>query len=397
MYLRGSIFIVPGFFFSSVHNSSIGSRPTSGSTSMTVVTITLVKKELQHIYTITAVTSAPDSARQQITARQLTAVAAPQSQTAQATGISTTSATHARGILTLYNYSTTSSLTLSAGMEIANMQSTSVDMILDAAVTAPPGQDATNPGTASVPAHVVQIGTIGNLPPVNNGNAGFYSCTNCPNGNVKGYEIENDVAFSGGQNSQTVTTVQQSDIDNTTHTLEAANSPEPQQIFRAQIHANEQLLNAAQCKPNVSSNRAAGEQAPSVTVTITFTCTGEVYGQSAALALAQKLLANQAKDSFGPRWTLQGSIAATITRAVLSNAGRGTITLTANTSGTWVADFDDPYLQAPAASIAGKTRQEVQAILSANKDISGANIQIPASNGDTLPTDVHQIKIVTSP
>ena len=339
LLIGGSIFILPGFHSSSAHDSSTGSSLIHSSTSMTAVTITSAKKELQHTYTILAVTSRPESApnmKQQVTARQLTTVTAAQSQTAQATGTSTTLGTHASGTLTLYNYSTTSPLTLNAGMEIANMQSTSVDMILDAAVTAPPGPDTSNPGTANVPAHVVQTGTIGNLPPVNNGNAGFYYCTNCPNGKVQGYEIENDMAFSGGQNSQTVTTVQQSDIDNAANMLETANTPNPQQVLQAQIRTNEQLINSAQCKPNVSSNHAAGEQATSVTVTVTFTCTGEAYDQSGALTLAQKLLMNQAKGQFGPHYTLQGSIVATVTRAVLTNAGQGTITVTVDTSGTWI-------------------------------------------------------------
>lgn len=74
-----------------------------------------------------------------------------------------------------------------------------------------------------------------------------------------------------------------------------------------------------------------------MTVTVTFTCTGEVYDQSGALALAQKLLMNQAKGQFGPHYTLQGSIAAKVTHAILTDAGQGTITVTVDTSGTWVA------------------------------------------------------------
>jgi serine/threonine protein kinase len=397
LLIGGSIFVAPGFLSSSVHKSVVTMTPTKHvSGAMAVVTMTPMKKELQHTYTILAVTGPPDSAKQQVTARQLTTVTAPQSQTAQATGTATTLATYAGGTLTLYNYNTSSSLTLSAGMKIPNMQSTPVDMILDTAVTAPPGQDASNPGTAYVQAHVAQAGTIGNLPTVTNGDAGFYYCTNCPNGNVQGYEIENDMAFSGGRGSQTVTTVQQSDIDNVANTLEAAHAPNPQQIFQEQLHANEQLINAAQCAPSVSSDHAAGEQATSVTVTVTFTCTGEVYDQSGALALAQKLLTNQAIGDLGPHSTHQGSIAATMIHAVLTDTRQGTITLTIATSGIWIAQFDGTSLQALAVSIAGKTRQEAQAILAANKDIARANIQISGGNGDVLPTDVHYIRMVTN-
>ncbi len=195
---------------------------------------------------------------------------------------------------------------------------------------------------------------------------------------------------------QTITTVQQSDIDNAANKLEAANAPNPQQILQGQILANEQLINAAQCNPRVSSNHAAGEQAPSVTVTVAFTCTGEVYDQSGAGALAQQLLMNQAKSEFGPHYTNQGSLAATVTSAILTDAGQGTITLTVESSGTWVAQFDNTSLQALAAAIAGKTKQEAQAILSANKDIARAEIQISGSNGDVLPTDSHQIRMVAN-
>ena len=106
------------------------------------------------------------------------------------------------------------------------MQSVSVNMVLTGNVTAPAATDPNNPTPYYVHAYVEQTGTICNLSPVTNGNAGFYYCSGCSNGNVTGWEIENDTAFSGGKDAQTVTEVQQSDIDNAAAQLRNALTPD---------------------------------------------------------------------------------------------------------------------------------------------------------------------------
>ncbi len=228
--------------------------PLAGANSLATVMITPASKKLTNTYSIIAVTTVPDASMHQVAARVITTQTSPQSQTVPATGTTTIAATHATGILTLYNYSTTASVTLTAGTDIPNQQAVPVDMILDGNVTVPPATDPTNPPTGNVPAHVAQAGTIGNLPTVNTGSAGFYYCTNCSGNSVLGYEIENDSPFSGGREAQTATVVQQKDINGAVNSLETSNAPNPQQVLQSQAHAGEQLIGTPQCKPQETSD-----------------------------------------------------------------------------------------------------------------------------------------------
>jgi serine/threonine protein kinase len=357
------------------------------------VTITPVSKNLENTYVITTVTTTPDPTMKQVAARLISSQTPQYTQTVPATGSSPIPATHASGTLTLYNYSTTSSVRLTAGTDLPNLQTTAVDMILDGNVTVPAATDPTNPPTGNVAAHVAQTGTIGNLPPVNNGNAGFYYCTNCSGGNVKGWEIENDSAFSGGHDAQTVTAVRQQDIDNAASSLETSNAPNPQQVLQSQVRANEQSIGTPQCKPNVSSNHPAGDAATSVTVTVTFTCTDEVYDKKGALSLAAKLLGNQAATDLGTSYALRGDVVTALTQAVITDATRGTITLNVTAQGVWVFQFNAAQKQKLAILIAGKTQQQAQALLLRQAGVQQVNILLPGG-GSTLPADVHRISLV---
>jgi serine/threonine protein kinase len=373
--------------------SSLSIAGNSAAGSLATVTITPASKKLANTYTITAVTTAPDASKHQVAARFITSQTSPQSQTVPATGTSTIPATHASGILTLYNYSTSSSVTLTAGTDIPNMQAVAVDMILDGNVTVPPATDPTNPPTGTVPAHVAQAGTIGNLPTVDNGSGGFYYCTNCSNGNVKGWEIENDSPFSGGKDAQTVTVVQQSDINSAASSIEASNAPNPQQVLQGQVHPGEQLVGTPQCTPQETSDHQPGDQASSVTVTVTFTCTGEVYDRDAALSLAAKLLSSQAATQLGTGYSLVGKIVTAVTQTTVTSTTQGTIAITTTAQGTWSFQFSAAQKQALASLIAGKTQQQAQALLQAQAGVQQATIKI-SGGGNTLPADPHQISIV---
>lgn len=377
----------------SAGNSVSNSAGNSAANALATATITPASKKLANTYAITAVTTAPNASKRQVAARFISSQTSPQSQTVPATGTSTIPATHASGILTLYNYSTSASVTLTAGTEIPNMQSVAVDMILDGNVTVGPATDPTNPPTGNVPAHVAQAGTIGNLPTVDNGSDGFYYCSDCSNGNVKGWEIENDSPFSGGKNAQNVTVVQQSDINGAASSIEASTAPNPQQALQGQVQPGEQLAGTPQCNPQETSDHQPGDQASSVTVTVTYTCTGEVYAHDAALALAAQLLSSQAATQPGKGYSLVGKIVTAVTQASVISPSQGTISVITTAQGTWVFQFSAAQKQALASLIAGKTEQQAQALLQAQPGVQQATIKV-SGGGNTLPTDPYEISIV---
>ncbi len=353
-----------------------------GTVSTSTVTITPASTDLKQTYTISAVTGTPDASKQQVQARQLTSITPAQTQTVQATGTATTSGTHATGTLTILNLDSTPA-TFNAGTVVLNENSPSIQMVLDAAVTIPGSKNGNN-STADVFAHVAQTGTIGNVIDWDhngNTNLGFY--------NGSSYSccaFYNLAPFTGGQNAGTSTVVKQSDIDGAANTLIAANTPNVQQVLQSKIQANEQLIGTPQCKPNVTSDHKVGDQAANVTVTVTFTCTGEVYDHAGALALAEQLLKQQAGSNPGSGYTLVGKVTTAITTSTVT---QGTITLIVNAKGLWVFHFSDAQKQALAKLIAGKSKTDAQALLTAQSGVKQADI-----TGSTLPTDPSQITIV---
>lgn len=357
--------------------------------SSAIVTITPKSKDVQNTYTIAAVTGSPNTSAHQVQARQLSSTSA-QTETVQATGTGTSAATHASGVLTLYNYNKSSSVTLAAGTSIANMQSVSVNMVLTGSVTAPAATDPSNPTPYYVDAYVAQAGTIGNLPPVTNGDAGFYYCSGCSNGNVTGWEIENDTAFSGGKNAQTVTEVQQSDIDNAAAQLRNVLTPNVENAVQGQVRANERSINATQCSSQTSSNHVAGDQVSSFTLTERETCSAEVYDYDGALMTATQWLQQDAAKTPGPGYALVGNIVTNELQA----SGQGNLAIVVSAEGVWAFQFSTTQKQALTKLIVGKDKRDAQSLLSQQRGVAMVNIQFPANDGNSLPTDLSQIKLV---
>ena len=362
------------------------------------VAITPMNTDLKNTYVISAVKGSPDVTKHQVAARLLSFITQPQTRTIQVTGLVNTPGTHATGILTLDNYSG-SPVTVYAGTVYQNQPcgQTRIGMILNTTITAPassnPGIGNTPPGTASAPAYVAQVGTIGNIPATNSC-VGFASCvSNCGCCNQDAI-LQNYSPFSGGQDPQHYTFVQQQDIDGVAQALTKANMPaNPQQMLQPQLHSNERFIASPQCKQNVTSDHVAGDQAASVTVSVSFTCTGEVYNYNGVQSMASQLLHDQAAADLGSNYLQVGNIATTLTKAMLTDAKTGTITLMVAAQGTWVYQFTDAQKQALAKLIAGKKKSEAQTLLSSQTGVVKANVQVSGGDGDTLPTDISKITI----
>jgi hypothetical protein len=363
-----------------------------GPASSATVTIIPASSDLQNTYTISVVTGTPDASMNQVEgARLLSTTTSANTQTVKATGQGTIPGTQASGTLQVENHDPSNSLTLNAGTVFANQLSPpNIHMQLDQAVDLPPGGF-----TDVAAAHVVEVGTIGNLPgpccgPGPNFQNQCDGISNCG----PAHDIFNSAAFTGGTDPQTYSVVQQSDIDGAANALEQANAPDAQQVLQGQVQAHEQFIGTPQCKPNVTSDRPAGDKAASVTVTLTFTCTGEVYSQDAALSMAVQLLTNQSAADPGPQYVLAGNIATTVTNAALADAGQGTVALTINAEGVWVYQFGTAQKQALAKLMANKKKQDVQALLLQQQGVVRVAIHLVGGDGSLFPTDPHQIRIV---
>lgn len=341
-------------------------------------------KTVQNTFSIEAVTGTPNTSQHQYQgARFLSNTTSTYTQTAQATGQGTIPGTHASGTVCIDNFDTTSSITLGVGSVYGNTYPgvPNFHMVLDATETIPPAPSNTTWSQRCGPAHVLEVGTVGNH--------GF-------NSNQSGtltYSVFNNPAFNNGKDSQNYIAVQQSDIDNAANALINANSPNAQQSLQPQLRSNEQFINVPQCRPNVSSNQRAGDNATNVSVSVIFTCTGEVYEADDARTLAAQLLTQQARTESDNGYSLVGTITTTITGATITDAQQGTVTIMVSAKGKWVYQFTPAQKQALAKLIAGKKKDEAQSILLMQTGIAKVTIQLSGGDGATLPTDVSKITI----
>lgn len=340
-----------------------------GIASSATVTITPVSKVVQNDYTITAVTGTPDASQHQVQARELSYTTPSQSQTTNATGSSQNPATKASGTLVVTCRASSSPITIAAGTVFTG--SDSVQVSTDETVTV-------SGCSTNIPAHAVQPGSHGNI------------AAGDMNQPYEGYNFNNPAAFTGGQDAQTYTVVQQSDIDGAATPLENSLTSNAQQQLQGQVHSNERLVDSPTCNSNVTSDHAAGDRATTVTVTVTVTCTGEAYDYDAALSTAAQWLMQSAAQSLGPDYSLVGNVTTTLTQAQLADAT--TIVISVHASGLWLFQFNDTQKQNLAQLIAGKSKQDAQAQLLQQMGVAQADISL--SNGHTLPTSSNQITIV---
>jgi hypothetical protein len=341
-----------------------------GTTATATVTITPNSKDESNIFQIIGVTSTPNPAMRQVPARIISATSPAQSKTVQSTG--SIPGTRATGALTFLNNTTSNK---SFGSVILRGAS-GVPVTFNGPITVP----AVPPASLTVRGFAVNVGSAGNIGALD------ISGPCCATGIV----VKNG-AFSGGQNPQPNSVVQQSDINSAASALTASLTPGTQAALQKQVHPNEQVVpSTLRCTSAVSANHAAGDHAPNVTVIVSVTCKEEVYDQQAALSMAANLLAKQASTDLGPNYALTGNIVANVTRVTVVDT-KGTLSILVSAQGVWVYQFSNTVLQGFANHIANMTNQDAITYLMSQPGVKAVKIDNP--NGNTLPDAAH-IKFV---
>jgi len=325
-----------------------------------------------------------------VQAQQLAYTTPSQSQTVLATGSDTTPGTQAKGIVTFWNNDSTSH-EVSAGTVLSNALSSPIHVRVDQTITVPAAQRGFA-GTYPANAHIVETGAVGNIPRFINGSTqGFQS--SCCGQNIWG-GAQNNSPFSRGADPQSYTVVQQSDIDGAANALAKAHHPDPLHVLQIQIHSNEQVIGTPQCNPNVKPDHAAGDQATSVTVTVSFTCIGEVYDHDGALAVATQWLKQDAIQNLGTNYTLMGKVVPTLTQVLVTDTSSGTISVSVNVEGLWVYQFNDAQKQELAKLIAGTSPSQANTLLLRQPGVAKIDGITISGGGSALPTDATQITLV---
>jgi len=371
----GGLFIA---FLGPLKNLIPGVAPSS------TITITPASSDLTNTFGIFGVTGTPDPSQRQVQARLLASSAPPQSKTVHTIATSTPG-TQATGTITFYN---SAFVDQQIGVGTDFLLANGVHIITDRKVDIPKAS-GTAPniqrGMASVSAHAGSVGPGGNIAALTIDKA-------CCSADSSIF-AKNLAAFTGGRDPQQGGPfVQQSDIDGAASALEKILTLQAQNAVKGQIHPNEQRVNPVQCAPDVASDHNVGDRATSVTVTVTVTCTGEVYDQHGAQLIATNLLKQQAAKT--PGYALVGGLITKVTQIMVTDPQKGTLVLQVKAEEILVFQLSDAQKQALANLIAGKSKHDVQTLLLKQAGIARANIVLSGGDGNTLPADPTQITIV---
>lgn len=343
------------------------------------VTIIPASQQLQHTYQMTAVLGVPDPSKDQVDARALYADSQTQSSTVKATGQGHTSGQQAHGTLTFYNASTAAQ-TIPAGTVIFDSKGNAV--VNDHTVTLPALDPSVGLSSVSDSAHTINVGSSQNI--------AAYDLNNqlCCGGTIY---VSNTTDFIGGADPQTFTYVQQSDIDGVVQSLSAPETQQATMALQGQVRSNEKPAGTPRCAPQVKSDHPAGEQASSVTVSVTVSCIGEVYDMQAVQVLAARKLTQDASTNPGPAYIQVGTIAAQVAQSTPDN--HGNIQLVVNAGGVWAYQFTSSQRAHLASLIAGKSSQDAKSILLAQQGVHGVTITLTGVGATTLPGDTSRITV----
>lgn len=343
------------------------------------VTITPASSIQQKMYAINAVTAPPIASQHQVQARFLSYTTSSQTETAKATGLGQRPAIAARGNLTLYN-AMHYAQTIAAGTVFTDTNG--IQVVNDKVAIIPAARPPTE-GFVTVLAHTLGAGASGNIPAFD-----FNGVLCC----APGITVQNKAAFSGGQDRQDYTFVQQSDIDGEVNPLKALLVQNGQATLKAQIHPNEQSVGPAQCLPNITSDHTASDKATSVTVTVTETCTSEVYDRQGALDIAGNLLKTDASQSLGAGYSLVSKVITALTRAQVTGSAK-VVTLLVTAKGLWAYQFSNTQRQNLVRLITGKSELDAQSLLR-QMGVARTDVQLAWPGGNMLPDKSDEITIV---
>jgi hypothetical protein len=312
--------------------------------------------------------------------RLLHQITISQSQTTATTGHGHQPAAQARGYITFYN-GQFQSVTIAAGTILTGASGVQVMTDQDAPI---PAANPPSFGVTIVSAHAISPGSIGNI-------AAYDINVACCATSVL---AKNTSAFYSGQDARSYATVTQHDIHSVSTMLKTT-------LIRSVTGALQGLLQPGErlqllpCSPMVNSNHQAGEEAKTVTVTVSQTCSAVAYNSQQLETKATTFLASQAQYKTGTGYSLLSTADVSVTQASITHASPPLVFLSFSASGTWVYALNTHEQQRIQRLIAGKTTREAAQLLAAVPGIARASLSF-AGFGDAtrMPRSTRYIHLM---
>jgi len=307
--------------------------------------------------------------------RVLNPITVSQSSTAPTTGKGHQDAARATGELIFYN-GQGSQVTIPAGTTLTG--SDGVQIVTEQDATIPPGSPPTY-GQVSVSAHAINPGSGGNIA------AGDINTTV-----AIAVFVKNTSAFYGGQDERNYQTVAKSDIGNAAAPLKADLAASLQGALQGQLKQDEQLQ-PLPCSPTITADHQIGQEAATVKVTVSETCSGITYNDQELTSKVTQLLTSQAVKKLGSGYSMLENPQITVTSAITSKP----VTLSFRSVSTWVYALTAQEQQHIKKIIAGKYKQNALQLLYSLPGIESVSLQFSGFGDDTkLPKDISHIHML---
>ncbi|MFL5696234.1 MAG: baseplate J/gp47 family protein [Ktedonobacteraceae bacterium] len=305
--------------------------------------------------------------------RVFSPVTLTQSKTVPATGKGHQPATQAHGEVTFYNTLPQEQIILAGTVLTA---SNGELFLTDSDVTIPAGTYAVN-GQAGVSVTAQNVGPEGNIA------AGAIHGLCCRAGIL----VLNN-AFYGGQNERDFTMVTKSDITSVVSSVMPYLTEHIHTSFQQQMRRGE-LPTPPQCSQNISPDRNVGDEATTVTVTISESCLAGAYTSSDFQTKIQQALSQQAKHTIGAGYVLSSYA---VTSPIQARIQQRTLVISAIYQGTVIFHFSSQELTSLRHQLAGKSKQQGIAMLAHLNGVDHLTVQL-GKNG-RFPSDPTHIHIV---
>ncbi len=328
------------------------------------VTVTIIPKSEQVSFTSTLQMG-----------RVLSPITLSQTTTVPTTGKGHQDAQQAAGMLTFYNGLSTVERVRAGEVLTGN---DGVHVAPDVAVTIPPANPPSL-GAISVTAHAVNAGASGNI-----------QAEDIHTTLSTGVYVKNLAPFTGGQDSRDYAFVTRMDIEQTATSMKAPLAQGLQGAFQGQATPQEQL-HLLPCTPTVTTDHRVGQEATTVKIVVSATCSAVAYNNETLLQRTAALFSTQALKQLGAGYSLLSTAHVTVTQATATN--KHPVILSFTCTGTWVYALSQTAQQQIKMLVAGKTQQQALQLLLSQKGITSVTITgIPDTK--KLPDDVSRIHLL---
>lgn len=310
--------------------------------------------------------------------RLLNPITMSQSATAPTTGHGHQDAKNATGYLTFYNgqfnqvaVPAGTVYTSASGVQVITDQ----DAVIPAASLNPPSL-----GQITVPTHAIIPGTAGNRP------AGDIDAQVSSTLYVK-----NLTAFSHGQDERDFQTVAKGDIDKASPALLATVTQGVNAALEGQVQTSETLVTPSSCKTAITSDHQPGDEASTVKVTVSETCSAIAYDQDTLQSDVTQLLTAQAATKLGSGYGLLEPPEITVRQATPGKQ----VTLSFKTVSTWVFGIRNDQQHYMKKIIAGKTTQQALKVLHSLPGIESVSLTFSGfGDSSRIPKDRAHIHLI---